>query len=52
MDMMHSSLDTIVTALGRPDSITAVGVDGPTAGSAAEILLTYPSATRTTAPRH
>lgn len=42
IDAMHASLDTIVTALGRPASMTAVGVANSPAGSAAEVLLTYP----------
>lgn len=41
MDLMHSSLDTIVTALGRPESTTVIGVSKDTGGSAAEVLLTY-----------
>ena len=45
MDVLHSGLDTIVTALGRPGSITATGVSKDTGGgSAAEVLLTYPDA--------
>jgi predicted dehydrogenase len=44
MDMMHSSLDTIVTALGRPQSITAVGTGKDGGGSAAEVVLAYPGA--------
>jgi predicted dehydrogenase len=43
MDVLHSSLDTIVAALGRPESVTAVGVAKGTAASAAEILLRYPA---------
>ena len=41
MDVMHASLDTVVTALGRPHSITAVGVSKDTGASAADVLLTY-----------
>jgi predicted dehydrogenase len=44
MDVLHSSLDTIVTALGRPESLTAMGVAKGTAASAAEVLLGYPTA--------
>jgi predicted dehydrogenase len=44
MDMLHSGLDAIVTALGRPESLTAVGVGKDSGGSAAEVLLGYPSA--------
>jgi predicted dehydrogenase len=44
MDVLHSSLDTIVTALGRPESMTAMGVAKDTAASAAEVLLGYPGA--------
>jgi predicted dehydrogenase len=44
IDMMHSNLDTIVAALGRPQSITAVGTSKDTGGSAAEVLLSYPQA--------
>jgi predicted dehydrogenase len=44
MDVMHTSLDAIVTALGPPASTTAIGVDGNTGGSAAEVLLAYPDA--------
>jgi predicted dehydrogenase len=43
MDVLHSSLDTIVTALGRPESMTAMGVAKDTAASAGEVLLGYPS---------
>lgn len=42
MDVLHSSLDAVVTALGRPESMTAVGVAKGTAASAAEVLLAYP----------
>jgi len=42
MDVLHSSLDMIVTALGRPESVTAMGVAKGTAASAAEVLLGYP----------
>jgi predicted dehydrogenase len=35
MDVLHSSLDTIVTALGRPESMTAMGVAKGTAASPA-----------------
>jgi predicted dehydrogenase len=42
MDVLHSGLDTIVTALGRPESTTTIGVDKDTGGSAAEVLLGYP----------
>jgi predicted dehydrogenase len=44
MDVMHSSLDTIVRALGAPASMTVVGTGREGAGSAAEVLLTYPGA--------
>ena len=44
MDVLHSGLDAIVSALGRPESVTAVGVDKDGGGSAAEVLLGYPSA--------
>jgi predicted dehydrogenase len=44
MDVLHSSLDAIVTALGRPESVTAMGVAKAIAGSAAEVLLGYPDA--------
>jgi predicted dehydrogenase len=44
MDVLHSSLDTIVTALGRPESVTTMGVAKSTAASAAEVLLGYPNA--------
>jgi predicted dehydrogenase len=44
MDVLHSSLDTIVAALGRPESLTTMGVAKGTAASAAEVLLGYPSA--------
>jgi predicted dehydrogenase len=44
MDVLHSSLDTIVTALGRPGSVTTMGVAKGTAASAAEVLLGYPNA--------
>lgn len=44
MDVLHSSLDTIVTALGRPESMTALGVAKDPGASAAEMLLGYPGA--------
>jgi predicted dehydrogenase len=44
IDMMHSNLDTIVAALGRPQSITALGTSKDGGGSAAEVLLGYPDA--------
>jgi predicted dehydrogenase len=44
MDVLHSGLDTIVAALGRPESVTAVGVAKEAGGSAAEVLLGYPGA--------
>jgi predicted dehydrogenase len=44
MDVLHSSLDTIVTALGRPESMTAMGVAKDPAASAGEVLLGYPTA--------
>jgi predicted dehydrogenase len=44
MDVLHSSLDAIVSALGRPESMTALGVAKGTAASAAEVLLGYPGA--------
>jgi predicted dehydrogenase len=44
MDVMHSSLDTIVTALGRPSTTTAIGVEKQSGGSAGEVLLDYPGA--------
>jgi predicted dehydrogenase len=44
MDVLHSGLDTIVTALGRPESLTTIGVGKDTGGSAAEVLLGYPGA--------
>lgn len=43
MDVLHSSLDTIVTAVGQPKSITTMGVAKDTGGSAAEVLLDYPA---------
>jgi predicted dehydrogenase len=43
MDVLHSSLDTIVTALGRPESMTAMGVAKDAGGSAAEVLVDYPT---------
>jgi predicted dehydrogenase len=44
MDVLHSSLDATVTALGRPESVTAMGVAKDAGGSAAEVLLGYPTA--------
>jgi predicted dehydrogenase len=44
MDVLHSSLDAIVVALGRPASMTAMGVAKDSAASAAEVLLGYPTA--------
>jgi predicted dehydrogenase len=43
MDVLHSSLDAIVTALGPPESMTAMGVAKDAGGSAAEVLLGYPA---------
>jgi predicted dehydrogenase len=42
MDVLHSSLDTIATALGRPESMTTMGVAKDRGSSAAEVLLGYP----------
>ena len=42
MDVLHSSLDAIVTALGRPESMTTVAKDS--GSSAAEVMLGYPGA--------
>jgi predicted dehydrogenase len=42
LDVLHSSLDAIVTALGRPGSLTTIGVGKDAGGSAAEVLLGYP----------
>jgi predicted dehydrogenase len=44
MDVLHSSLDTIVTALGRPESMTAMGVAKDATSAAGEVLLGYPGA--------
>ncbi|MGH3736620.1 MAG: Gfo/Idh/MocA family protein [Micromonosporaceae bacterium] len=44
LDMMHASLDAIVTTLGRPERVTAAGAAGDSSGSIAEALLTYPDA--------
>jgi predicted dehydrogenase len=44
MDVLHSSLDAVVTALGRPESMTAMGVAKNPAASAGEVLLGYPGA--------
>jgi predicted dehydrogenase len=44
MDVLHSSLDTIVTALGRPESMTTLGVAKDPGASAGEVLLGYPGA--------
>jgi predicted dehydrogenase len=44
MDVLHSSLDTVVTALGRPESMTTMGVAKDSGSSAAEVLLGYPGA--------
>jgi predicted dehydrogenase len=44
MDVLHSSLDAIVTALGRPESMTAMGVAKDSDSSAGEVLLGYPTA--------
>jgi hypothetical protein len=44
MDVLHSSLDTIATTLGRPESLTTMGVAKDTAASAGEVLLGYPGA--------
>jgi predicted dehydrogenase len=42
MDVLHSSLDTIVVGLGRPESVTALGVAKDATSAAAEVLLGYP----------
>lgn len=42
MDAMHTDLDTITTALGRPAGVTARGVQGEHRGSSAHVLLDYP----------
>ncbi|GAA2716352.1 MULTISPECIES: Gfo/Idh/MocA family oxidoreductase [Streptomyces] len=42
VDALHTDLDTITTALGRPASVTAHGIQGEQRGSAAHILLNYP----------
>ncbi|HET6920207.1 MAG TPA: Gfo/Idh/MocA family oxidoreductase [Jiangellaceae bacterium] len=42
LDVMHGSLDTVATALGLPNTTTAVGVASER-GSAAEVLLGYPN---------
>lgn len=42
MDVLHGTLDTVASALGPPEQITALGVASDAGGSAAEILLTYP----------
>jgi predicted dehydrogenase len=44
MDVLHSSLDAIVTALGRPESMTALGVAKDATSAAGEVLLGYPGA--------
>jgi predicted dehydrogenase len=44
MDVLHGSLDTIVTALGPPTTTTAIGVEKESGGSAGEVLLDYPGA--------
>jgi predicted dehydrogenase len=44
MDVLHSSLDAVVTALGRPESMTAMGVAKNPTASAGEVLLGYPGA--------
>jgi predicted dehydrogenase len=44
MDVLHSSLDSIASALGRPESMTVVGVGKDAGGSAAEVVLGYPGA--------
>jgi predicted dehydrogenase len=43
MDVLHGTFDTVASALGRPERITALGVAGDAGGSAAEVLLTYPN---------
>jgi predicted dehydrogenase len=42
MDVLHGTLDTIASALGLPERITALGVASASGGSAAEVLLTFP----------
>jgi predicted dehydrogenase len=45
LDMMHSDFDLVTGLLGYPDTVHAVGIDGPGGrGSAAEVLLGYPNA--------
>lgn len=42
MDAMHTDLDVICAALGRPESVTVLGAEGEWRGSAAQVLLGYP----------
>lgn len=42
MDALHTDLDIITTALGRPASTVAHGIQGEQRGSAAHVLLEYP----------
>ena len=42
MDVLHGTLDTVASALGQPERITALGVARDAGGSAAEVLLAYP----------
>jgi predicted dehydrogenase len=45
LDMMHSDFDLVTGLLGYPDTVHAVGTDGPAGrGSAVEVLLGYPNA--------
>ncbi len=45
LDMMHADFDLITSLLGRPDTVHVAGIDGRGGrGSAAEVVLSYPSA--------
>jgi predicted dehydrogenase len=41
LDMLHGDLDTVVQALGVPESFATAAADGPDRGSAVNIVLTF-----------
>jgi predicted dehydrogenase len=51
MDVMHGSLDTVVRALGRPSSTTAIGVEKESGGRPAWSCSTTPVPSCAAAPR-
>jgi predicted dehydrogenase len=44
LDMMHADFDLVTSLLGRPLTVQVTGTGGPGRGSAAEVILGYPTA--------